>query len=181
MRTDWLLSMVETMANEVVGTATFMARRWLHTSVIVLIATLSSSLSSVSPSLWIRALLAHCWSFFKGGRSADAVGLLRTASVNGLDQVKRSLLQSGPVVLEILLKASPMSVLVWSSGKYSFKTGKSVHKKSGPLRSEPTSVAAGNNVKMFPMVVALILVNLDMEAELDKVPTMASTPSAIFL
>ncbi len=36
-----------------------------------------------------------------------AVGLLRTASANGLDHATRSLSQSGPVVLEILHKALP--------------------------------------------------------------------------
>ncbi len=36
------------------------------------------------------------------------VGLSRTASASGLDQVTRSLLQSGPVVSEMLHSASPM-------------------------------------------------------------------------
>ncbi len=64
------------------------------------------------------------------------------------------------------------SMLAQSSRKYSSKAGTSVHKKSGPFRSDPAEVVAGNNAKMFPMVVALIFVNLDIDAELDKLPTM---------
>ncbi len=63
-------------------------------------------------------------------------------------------------------------MLAQSTGKYSAKVRTSVCKKSGPPGSDPTGVAAGNYAKMFPIVVALILVNLDMAAELDKVPTM---------
>ncbi len=107
MRTDGLLAMVETTTNETVGFATFEARRWLCISCLALINAQSSSLSLVRPSLWISAVLAHCRSFCRGGRNAAAVGLLRMASANGLDQVKRSLLQSEPVVLEMLHKASP--------------------------------------------------------------------------
>ncbi len=106
VRTDWLLAMTETTTNEIVGAATFDLRRWVCTSVME-----SSSSLLVRPSLWISAVLVHCWSFFKGGRSAAAVGLIRTVSANGLDHATRSLPQSGPVVLEILRKALPMLLL----------------------------------------------------------------------
>ncbi len=108
VRTDWLLDMAKTTTDETVGAATLMVRRWLSASVIVLIAAQSSSLSSVRPLLWISALLAHRWSFLRGGRSSAMVGLLRTVSANGLDQVTRSLLQSGPDVSEMLRSTSVM-------------------------------------------------------------------------
>ncbi len=47
-----------------------------------------------------------------------------------------------------------------------------MHWNSGPLGSDPAEVAACNNEKMFPTVVALIFAILDTDAELDKVPTM---------
>ncbi len=95
--TDWLLAIAETTTDEVVGAAIFMARRWLCASLIALMAAQFFSLSSERPLLWISSLVAHCWSRFRGGRSTAKVGLLRTASTNGLDQVMRSLLQRGPV------------------------------------------------------------------------------------
>ncbi len=44
--TDWLSANAETTTDEVVGAAIFMARRWMHTSLIVLVESQSSSLSS---------------------------------------------------------------------------------------------------------------------------------------
>ncbi len=55
-----------------------------------------------------------------------------------------------------------------------------MYKNSGPLGSDPVEVMLGNSAKMFLTVVALILMNLDMEAELDEVPTIVSFPSLIF-
>ncbi len=55
-----------------------------------------------------------------------------------------------------------------------------MHKKSGPLGSDPTEVMLGNSAKMFPTVVALIFMNLEMEAELDKVLTIVLFQSLIF-
>ncbi len=55
-----------------------------------------------------------------------------------------------------------------------------MREKSGPLGSNPAEVAAGNNAKMFPTIVALIFANLDMDAELDKVTTAVTFLSAIF-
>ncbi len=86
-----MLTVAETTTNKVMGVATFEARMWLCTSVIALIAAQSSFLLSVRPSLWISALVIHCWSFFKGGRNVVAVGLLRTASANSFDQVQEEL------------------------------------------------------------------------------------------
>ncbi len=103
-----MLTVAETTTNEVVGTVTFEVRMWVRTSVIAFTAAQSSSSSSVRPSLWISMVVAQCWSFFKGGRRATAVGLLRTACANGLDHAMRSLPQSGPIILEILRKASLM-------------------------------------------------------------------------
>ncbi len=54
-----------------------------------------------------------------------------------------------------------------------------MRKKSGPLGSDSAEVILGNSAKMFPTVVALIFVSLDVEAELDKVPTMVSFSSFI--
>ncbi len=107
VRTDWLSAMAEIRTNEVVGAAIFDLRRWVHTSVLALIAAHSSFLSSVRPLFWISAVLVHCWSFFKGGRRAVMVGLLRTVSANGLNYVVMSIPQSGPIVLEMLRKVSP--------------------------------------------------------------------------
>ena len=56
-----------------------------------------------------------------------------------------------------------------------------MRKKSGPSGSDLAKVAAGNNAKIFPTVAALIFVNLDMDAELDKVSTMVSWSSVVFL
>ncbi len=76
-------------------------------SCIALMAAQSSSSSLVRPIFGVSALLAHCWSFFSGGSNATVVGFCRMTSVNGLDHVKRSLLQSGPVVSDMLRKALP--------------------------------------------------------------------------
>ncbi len=57
----------------------------------------------------------------------------------------------------------------------------SVHGKSGPLGSDPADAVLGSNAKMFPTVAALIFVNLDVDAELDKVPTMTLLPLLSFL
>ncbi len=53
-------------------------------------------------------------------------------------------------------------------------------KKSGPSGIEPVGFTACSKAKMFHTVAALILVNLDMDAALDKVPMMVLFPSAIF-
>ncbi len=46
--------------------------------------------------------------------------------------------------------------------------------KSGPLGSEPTDVMLDSKTRMFPTITALIFVSLDVDAELDEVPTMKS-------
>ena len=56
-----------------------------------------------------------------------------------------------------------------------------VHRKSGPSIREPAAVVLGRSAKMFPTAAALIFVNLDVDAKLDKVPTMKSLPSLIRL
>ncbi len=73
-----------------------------------------------------------------------------------------------------------LSMLAQSSGEYSSKAGKSVLKKSGLLGSDPSEVVLGNSAKMFCTVVVLIFVNFDVEAELDKVPTMVLCPTLFF-
>ncbi len=66
-------------------------------------------LLTISEALVLDELLsAHCWFFFSEGSRFAAFGLATTASANGLDQVKRSLLQSSPVILKMLLSASLM-------------------------------------------------------------------------
>ncbi len=53
----------------------------------------------------------------------------------------------------------------------------------GNLRARnlvPVEVVLGNSVKMFPSVVALIFMNLEMDSELDEVPTIVSVPSLVF-
>ncbi len=78
------------------------------------------------------------------------------------------------------LKNLKLSVLAQSSRKYSSKARTSMCKKSGPSGSDLAKVAAGNNAKMFPTVAALIFVNLDVDAELDDVPTTVLFPTFFF-
>ncbi len=66
------------------------------------------------------------------------------------------------------------------SGKYSSKVGTLVRKKSGPLGSDPTEVVLDNSAKMLPTVAALLFVNLDVDAELDKVPIIVLLPLLSF-
>ncbi len=56
-----------------------------------------------------------------------------------------------------------------------------MHGKSDPLGSEPAEVVLGSNAKMLPTVAALIIVNLDVDAELEEVPTMTLLPLSILL
>ncbi len=60
VRTDWLLAMVETTTNEVVGAVTFDSRTWVHAPVIACTAAQSSFLSLVRHSLWISTVMANC-------------------------------------------------------------------------------------------------------------------------
>ncbi len=80
-----------------------------------------------------------------------------------------------------ILTTLKLSALAQSSRKYSSKARTSMREKSGPLESDPAEVVLGNNTKMFPTVGVMIFVNLDMDAELDKVPKIASFPSSFFL
>ncbi len=80
----------------------------MHAAVIVLMAVQSSSSSSVRPWFGMVARVAQCWFGLSGGRRGVAVGLVVMKSASGLDHSEMSLIQSGPVVLEISRRVSPM-------------------------------------------------------------------------
>ncbi len=73
-----------------------------------------------------------------------------------------------------------VSMLAQSSGKYFPNAMALVCKKSGPYGSQPAAASADSSAKMFPIVVALILVFLDVDAELDEVPTITLSLLGIF-
>ncbi len=54
-----------------------------------------------------------------------------------------------------------VSVLAQFSGKYASNARTSMCEKSGPSESKPAAALTGSSAKMFPMAVALNLVNLD--------------------
>ncbi len=74
-----------------------------------------------------------------------------------------------------------VSVPAQFSWKYSPESRTLVQEKCGPLGSNSVVVTAGGNGKILPKAAALILIGLEMDAELDEVPTMTSSPSVIFL
>ncbi len=111
VRMDQLLGMLETTTDEVVGAAVFVPWSWMCPSEIALMASQSSSLSLVSPSLWMCAISAHCWSFLSAGSREATMGLAQLASANGLDQVEMSVFHLGPMGLEMLRRALPMPSL----------------------------------------------------------------------
>lgn len=60
MRTDWLSGMEVITTDEAAGVAMFMDWMCEHASAMRVVATQSSSSSSVSPRLWMSASSAHC-------------------------------------------------------------------------------------------------------------------------
>ncbi len=73
------------------------------------------------------------------------------------------------------------TVLELVSGKYSSKSGTSIRIKCGPSGSNPDCAMAGSKAKIFSTTTALIFMSLEMDAELEDVPTLTLSPSVIFL
>ncbi len=110
-RMVWLLFIAVTMANEVAGAKALDAHRSLCALFIFVTASHLSSSSLVRLWLVIKALSAHVWPWLRIGRRACTTLCARTTSVRGFDQVPMSLIQMGPMGLEMLHRTLPMLLL----------------------------------------------------------------------